>query len=110
MTTKPTRVVLETLCVLDDACVIRRCWCGAKDERHSRSAIRTHFLRRGKNDTGQQSMVGKHNPREKGRSASAQDGAGLCTTPMPQPLTQPSHAPPTKPLAQPDSLSVTKEA
>ena len=68
MTMKPTRVVLETLCVLDDAW----CWCGAKDERHSRSATRTHFLRRRKNDTGQKSMVGKHNPREKGMPASAQ--------------------------------------
>ena len=37
-------------------------------------------------------MAGRHNPREKGRSASAQDGAGMCTTPMPQPLTQPSRA------------------
>ena len=37
-------------------------------------------------------MAGRHNPREKGRSASAQDGAGMCTTPMPQPLTQPSCA------------------
>ena len=41
-------------------------------------------------------MAGRHNPREKGMSASAQDGAGMCTTPMPQPLTQPSHALPEK--------------
>ena len=34
-------------------------------------------------------------PREKGRSASAQDAAGMYTTPMSQPLMQPSHALPT---------------
>ena len=55
-------------------------------------------------------MAGRQEPREKGRSASPHNGAGLCTTPMPQPLMQPSHAPPTKPLAQPNSLAVTKEA
>ena len=52
----------------------------------------THGLRRRKNDTGGKHAAGRHNPREKGRSASAQDGAGMCTTPMPQLLTQPSHA------------------
>ena len=52
----------------------------------------THGLRRRKNDTGGKHAAGRHNPREKGMSASAQDGAGMCTTPMPQPLTQPSRA------------------
>ena len=65
MTLKPTRLVMETLCVLDDACVIRRCWCGAKDERHSRSAIRTHFLQRRKHDKGGKRMVGRHKREEK---------------------------------------------
>ena len=58
---------------------------------------------------GREACCGRHNPREKGRSASAQDGAGLCTTPMPQRLTQPSHASPTKPIAQPYSRAATKE-
>ena len=71
---------------------------------------RTHFLGRRKHDTGGKHVVGRHYPREEGRSASAKDGAGLCTTPMPQPSTQPSHATQTKPLAQPNSLAVTKEA
>jgi hypothetical protein len=52
----------------------------------------THCLRRRKNDTGWKHVAERHNPQEKGMSASAQDGAGMCTTPMPQPLPQPSHA------------------
>ena len=52
----------------------------------------THGLRRRNHNTGGKHVAGRHNPREKGRSASAQDGVGVCTTPMPQPLTQPSHA------------------
>ena len=52
----------------------------------------THGLRRRKHDTGGKHAAGRHNPRGKGRSESAQDGAGMCTTPMPQLLTQPSHA------------------
>ena len=56
---------------------------------------RTHFLGHRNHNTGGKHVAGRHNPREKGRSASAQDGAGLCTTPMPQPLMQPSHALPT---------------
>ena len=59
---------------------------------------------------GREACCGRSNPREIGRSASAQDGAGQCTTPMPQPLTQPSHALPTKPIAQPNSQAATKEA
>ena len=71
---------------------------------------RTHSLRRRKNDTGGKRVVGDiTQEREKGRSASAQDGAGLCTTPMPQLLTQPSHALLTKPIAQPYSHAATKE-
>ena len=71
---------------------------------------RTHKLRRRKQAMGGKHVDGRHNPREKGRSASAQDGAGLCRTPMPQPLTQPSHALPTKPIAQPYLLAATEEA
>ena len=41
-------------------------------------------------------VAGRHNPREKRRSAGAQDGAGMCTTPMPHLLTQPLNAWPTK--------------
>ena len=52
----------------------------------------THKLPRRNHNTGGKHVAGRHNPREKGRSASARDGAGLCTTPMPQPLTQPSRA------------------
>ena len=52
----------------------------------------THWLRRWNHNTGGKHVAGRQNPREKGRSASAQDGAGMCTTPMPQLLTQPSHA------------------
>ena len=52
----------------------------------------THGLRRRNHNTVGKSVAGRHNPREKGRSASAQDGAGMCTTPMPQPLTQPLRA------------------
>ena len=53
----------------------------------------THLLRRRKNDTRGKRVVGDiTQEREKGRSASAQDGTGLCTTPMPQLLTQPLHA------------------
>ena len=52
--------------------------------------------------------------REKGRSASAQDGAGVCTTPMPQLLTQPSHALPknaffTTVLTSCDEGTITRE-
>ena len=54
-------------------------------------------------------MAGRHNPRENGRSASAQDRAGMCTTPMPQPLTQPSHAPPAKAVVTTSSPPVPKE-
>ena len=61
-------------------------------------------------NTGEKNVVGTHDPREKGRSASAQDGAVMCTTPMPKPLTQPSHALPTKPIAQPYLLAAMKEA
>ena len=71
----------------------------------------THSLRRRKHATGGKRVVGDiTQEREKGRSASAQDGAGLCTTPMPQLLTQPPHALPTKPIAQPYSRAATKEA
>ena len=52
----------------------------------------THFLRRRNHNTGGKHVAGRHNPREKGMSASAQDGAGMCTTAMPQLLTQPSRA------------------
>ena len=66
--------------------------------RHRQNLLhnRTHFLRRMKHNMGEKNVVETHDPRQKGRSASAQDGAGMCTTPMSQPLTQPSHAPPTK--------------
>ena len=70
----------------------------------------SHGLSRRMHDTGGKHVAGRHIPIEKGRSASAQDGAGQCTTPMPQPLTQPSHALPTKPIAQPCSHAATKEA
>ena len=70
---------------------------------------RTHGLSRRNHNMGGMHVAGRHNPREKGRSASAQCGAGLCTTPMPQPLTQPSHALPTKPIAQTNSQPVMKE-
>ena len=52
----------------------------------------THKLPRRNHNTGGKHVAGRHNPREKGRSASARDGAGMCTTPMPHLLTQPSHA------------------
>ena len=71
---------------------------------------RTHKLRRMKHNTGEKNVVGTHDPRKKGRPASAQDGAGQCTTPMPQLLPQPSHALPTKPIAQPYLPAATKEA
>ena len=45
-----------------------------------------------------------------GMSPNAQDRAVLCNIPMPQPLTQPSHAPPTKALATPSSPPAAKEA
>ena len=45
---------------------------------------------------GGKHVAGRHTPREKRMSAGAQDGAGLCTTPMPHVLTQPLHAWPTK--------------
>ena len=71
----------------------------------------THGLRRRNHNTGGKRVVGDiTQEREKGRSASAQDGAGLCTTPMPQLLTQPSHALLTKPIAQPYSHAARKEA
>ena len=61
----------------------------------------THGLSRRNHTTGGKHVAGRHNPREKGRSASAQDGAGLCTIPMPQPFTQPLHEPPTKEMQHP---------
>ena len=70
----------------------------------------THFLGRMIDNMGEKNVVETYDPRKKGWSASAQDGAGLCTTPMPQPLTQPSHALPTKPIAQPYLLAARKEA
>ena len=71
---------------------------------------RTHFLGRMKHNTEEKNVVGTHDPRKKGRSASAQDGAGQCTTPMPQLLPQPSHASPIKTLATVISHAATKQA
>ena len=45
---------------------------------------RPHKLRRRNHNTGGKYVAGTHKPREKKKSAGAQDGAGLCTTPMPQ--------------------------
>ena len=80
--------------------------------RHRQNLLhnRPHMLRRRNHNTGGKYVAGTHNPREKRKSAGAQDGAGMCTTPMPQPLTQPSHALPTKPIAQPYLLAAMKEA
>ena len=63
-------------------------------ERHLSN--RTHRLRRKNHNTGGKPVAGRHNPREKGMSASAHNGAVLCTTPRPHLLTQPLHAWPTK--------------
>ena len=82
---------------MGQACAPHPCHNPSRNPRmHCRENLlhnRTHGLRRRKNDTGGKRVVGGiTQEREKGRSASAQDGTGLCTTPMPQPLTQPSHA------------------
>ena len=71
---------------------------------------RTHLLRRAKYDTGWKHAAGRHDPGRIGMSANAQDWAVQCTTPMPQTLTQPSHAPPTKALATTSSPPAAKEA
>ena len=46
----------------------------------------------GTHNTRGKPAAGRHNPKEKGRSASAQDGVDMCTTTMPELLTQRSHA------------------
>ena len=74
----------------------------------------THKLRRRNHNTGGKKVAGRHNPRETGRSASAQDGAGLCTTPMPHLVKQPSHALPkhaicTTKLTGCDEGTITRE-
>ena len=71
---------------------------------------RAHWLRRRKHDTGEWNVAGTHDAGEDTMSAGAQDGSVLCTTPMPHLLTQPSHALPTKPIAQQYLLAGTKEA
>ena len=71
---------------------------------------RTHWLRRRKHDTGEWNVAGTHDAGEDTMSAGAQDGSVLCTTPMPHLLRQPSHALPTKPIAQQYLLAGTKEA
>ena len=72
---------------------------------------RTHSLRRRKHATGGKRVVGDiTQEREKGRSASAQDGVGLCTTPMPQLSRNPRMHCRKTPFAQPYSRAETKEA
>ena len=70
----------------------------------------THSLWRRIHNTGGKSVVGDTTQDRKECQQVHKMGAVMSTTPMPKPLTQPSHAPPTKALATPNSPTAAKEA